>query len=252
MNEIDSEIVKLKYGDEQKEINKLRKNKNNNEIEPKFHKETYIEYPELAILKYGGEYPRNISMLNADRSGKLFLFSSQPPVWQSQFKPPIYKKSLFDYLSLQSTQNNLQFLVDFLIRFERLELSIKDPERDKHLQRWVNQIADNFLFYAGNIQKLPAGWTDNEEIKLKIEHQLFLDPFRKDPAFQAMYQDNAWQRVICIDFAHWLNRKLTAKNKQFTPQAVHTDLWFKHLEPLLREHTDLIKSQLKKKTEENA
>ena len=40
--------------------------------------------------------PQNISILNGKRGGRLHLFSCNPPIWQSQLKPPFYKKSLFD------------------------------------------------------------------------------------------------------------------------------------------------------------
>ena len=70
----------------------------------------------------------------------------------------------------------IDYLRDFLIRFKQLDISIKDPKRKRHLDRWVNNIIDEFLFYTGTIQNLPPGWTKNEQIKLKKSHQYLLDP----------------------------------------------------------------------------
>ena len=90
-NEIYSIVSSLKYGIEQREIAKARK-----EETPKFRSGVSKKFPNLGELQFGGEHPKNVSMLNADRSGKSFLISTQPPSWENTHNPPIAKFSFFD------------------------------------------------------------------------------------------------------------------------------------------------------------
>ena len=245
-NQIHAVITHSKYGKKQKQINKLRRS------DPqKFHNDPHLNYTNLGIQKMGGKHPRNVSMLNADRSGIAYLFSTQPPTWQSQLKPPIYQKSLFDYFSNPIINTALDYLRDFLIRFKQLNLSIKDPKRMQHLERWMNTIIDEFIFYVGTIQNLPPGWSDREDIRLKKEHQYLLDPYRMDESFQTARQSGDWQAVIRADFAMWLNWWLRGKNKQFTPQKEHTRLWKKLLETPLWEFMELVEIELKQQARES-
>jgi CRISPR-associated protein Csy1 len=234
-NNIDSIITTLKYGDKQKEVNKYKK-----EQYSKYRKSKSIEYPNLCIQNFGGDHPKNISMLNADRGGKAYLFSTQPPIWQSQLKPPVNKRSIF-----QANTYSSDYLRDFLLRFQRIDLSIRDPEKKKWIDRWVIQIIDEIMIYAISIQNLPAGWSRGVDVKLKSAYQYFLDPYRQDEQFQKTRQEVNWQNVICKDFAIWLNGILKGKKKLFTPQPEHTRMWMKLMEKELMEHSQDIEWDIK-------
>ena len=229
-SEIDTKITNIKYGEEQKVINKGKK-------ESAYHPCSSVSYPNVAVQNFGGEYPRNISMLNANRSGKSYLFSTQPPTWESQLKPPIYKNSLFDNLGNSRINEDVDYLREFLLRFERVGLSIKYPKRYEHLERWVNSIIDEVLFYTSSIQNLPSSWSATKDIKLKAEHQYFLDPYRDEGVFQSKRESTDWQSVVCNDFSRWLNNKLRGYEKIFTPQSVHTRIWKTLFETELRENS---------------
>lgn len=226
--------------------------KNKNEIQNKalekneYHKDAVNHYPGKATLALTSlDSAKNVSPLHSKRGGKLHLFSAQPPIWQTQLKPPTYRKSLFDDFYSSDINTEIDYLRDFLVRFKQLDLSIKDPKRMKHLERWVNNLIDEFLFYVASLQNLPPGWSDQDGIRLKKEHQYLLDPNRMDEAFQSARQGGDWQSVIRADFAQWLNRNLRGKDKQFTPQKEHTRLWKKLLETPLREFMESIEDELK-------
>lgn len=243
-NEIDSTITDLKYGRKQKEVRDCMKvAKNGCRM---YHESGCVGFPNLAIQNFGGLHPKNISMLNADRGGKIFLFSTQPPTWKNHLKPPVYKKSLFDEnFFYQNINEDIDYLRDFLLRFKRIDMSVKYPERRKWIDRWLSNIIDELLFFVGNIQSLSPGWSAAEDIKLKPSHQYLLDPYRKDEAFQSARNAIDWQTVICADFAHWLNRRLIGKDKQFTPQPEHRRMWILLLEQPLREHSEMLDMELK-------
>lgn len=227
-------VNNLKFGDE----NKIAKAKNESS---KYYSKNYIELPNLGIQQFGGKQPQNVSMLNKNRAGKCYLFSCQPPTWETQLKPPINYQSFFYAVFLYAhTRETINYLRDFLLRYQVIDLSIKDPERRKWINRWVNDIIDDILLYVADIQNLQPGWSDREDIKLKSAHQYFLDPYRDDEAFQTARNNNDWQTVICRDFAHWLNHKLIGKDKKFTPQQTHTRIWRELFEQPLREYNDMI------------
>jgi len=254
-------VNNLKFGGEQKNIKKQINQ--NNDQSSKYHPKEKIEIPNLGVQKFGGTQPQNVSMLNKNRSWKAnakdkntwgitYLINTEPPTWQSQLKPPINKESLFDYLSTTHIHESIQYLREFLLRFERIGLSIKDPKRRVWLdnqvkgneENYFNSIIDEVLFYTSSIQSLPSGWSNNKEIKLKPEHQYFLDPYRDEETFQAKRKATDWQNMVCNDFARWLNRKLVGKEKVFTPQAEHTRMWKQLFAEVLREESEAIEMEL--------
>lgn len=252
-------INNIKYGNEQIEARKRIKE---NGASSRYFSKPIISLSGTGVQKFGGAQPQNVSMLNKSRSWKAdkkdknsygitYLFNSAAPAWHSQIKPPIYNKSLFSDLHNASIKVEVDYLRDFLIRFKQLDISIKDPKRKRHLDRWVNNIVDEFLFYVGTIQNLPSGWAKNDEIKLKKPHQYLLDPYCLDDEFQSSRQNNDWQTIICTDFAQWLNYRLRGKDKQFTPQAEHTRLWKKMLEQPLREYMESIEQTIKESMRES-
>lgn len=203
---------------------------------------SYIKKAKLAITSLDGA--KNISPLNSKRAGKITLLSCQPPTWQSQAKPP--QRSFFNsQLRSFVSKSDLDYLREFLIRFNTIDRSIKHPARKKWIDAWVGQIVDDVLAYAASIQAMEAGWSATEGIRLKREHQLFLDPYRDDDAFQAERKTNDWQATICADFARWLNKELVGKEKLFSPQQQHTRMWIALIEDPLREYDELIRMEVK-------
>lgn len=233
------------FDETQKDVKKAKEKE-------RFSSEKLSRFVRRSTLGVTASNHSNASQLNAKRGGKLHLFTSQPPTWQTQLTPPIYRKSLFDYFSNPSITTELDYLRDFLLRFKQLDLSIKDPNRIRHLERWVHTIIDGLLFYVGSIQNLPPGWSDGKDIKLKKEHQYLLDPHRTDEAFQTARKGCDWQAGVRADFALWLNSRLRGKDKQFTPQKEHTRLWTKLLETPLREFMEPIEIELKQQARKSA
>ncbi len=251
-------ITDIIFDSVQVEIRKKRAKKET----VKYCKDILIEYPNKSVVKFGGSQPQNVSMLNKGRKWKAdlkdkttygicYLFNSSPPTWHSKLKPPIYKRSLFNESSIAwQARENIDYLRDFLMRFEKIELSIKAPKRKKWVDSWVNNIIDEVFFYISSIQTLPSGWSDSSDIKLKLEHQYLLDPYRNNKEFQAARKNVDWQSVICKDFSNWLNYKLSGKTKQFTPQNTNTRIWYNLFEQALREFNSNTDSGIAKQTEE--
>jgi len=225
-----------------KNLDAFRNNKNRE----KYRRGEYKQPVNVARISTTLSQPQNVSVLNGKRGGNIRLFSAQPPIWQKQLKPPIQKVSFFYAgFSHQSIRENVEYLKGFLTRFEIIDLSIKDPKKKKWIDGWVNNIIEEVLLYATSIQNLSSGWSNTENIRLKLEHQYFLDPYRDDKVFQKARQSTDWQAVICSDFANWLNGKLKGKDKKFTPQREHTRMWKSIMKKELREYTQMIDADIK-------
>jgi len=67
----------IRFGDELKELRKLRK-------ENSFSEEGYKEIYNLTVIAYGGTKPQNISVLNSQNAGKAQLLYSMPPELKKQ------------------------------------------------------------------------------------------------------------------------------------------------------------------------
>ncbi len=210
----------------------------------KYSNEVYSQHLQKAVLKITASNHSNASQLNGARGGRLNLLNTQPPNWNKQIHYP-KNKSFFDEYDIQkNTKVDIDYLRDFLIRFEKIDLSIKNPDRFKWVKTWVGNIVDSILVYSANLQKqLEPGWSKKDDVKLKVAHQYFLDPYRQDELFQAARFAHDWQDEISKDFSFWLNRRLIGKDKKFTPQKEHQRLWIKLMESPLRDHVEILKAR---------
>jgi CRISPR-associated protein Csy1 len=213
-----------------------------------YHVKTDISYPNIAIRMVTASQHGNASPLNGKRSGQSHLFSSIPPQWQSQIKPPIKGKSLFKnsegfvhrYFKENYEQNPIKELKDLLVAIKLNKLSL-NLERKRLIQNHINAIVDSLFDYVTQIQNLTeqSGWSQSSE--LKQSHQFWLDPYRQDDEFQKQRQEINWQNDICQDFSFWLNKQL--KHKQLTLGKPQADYWAKIFRPQLREFEAITESK---------
>ncbi len=173
------------------------------------HPHGYHEYPNLAVQKFGGTKPQNISQLNSERYGENWLLPSLPPQWQSDpVRPPHGVESVF--LRRFGRRRTVWELTELLKKFLA---SVADDNnvriRNKRAEL-VRHILDELLQYAAEIQELDGGWTLEAACKLNEAEQCWLDPKRAeaDPAFAALRQQGAWQDDVCRRFGLWLNSRL--------------------------------------------
>ncbi len=237
--------LNLKLSDKEQKRIRVLQQKN------RYSEEYKVSYSNNAIRMVTQSNHGNASQLNGKRGGRLTLLQCQPPTWKSQFKPPIYKSSFFYAIPWNVVfKENINYLRDFLLRFDRLGLSFKDPKKMEWIKHWVEQIIDEVFAYCASVQNMPSGWSSTEDIKLKIEHRYLLDPFRDDVEFQKARNSREWQTVVCKDFANWLNGRLKGRDRQFTPQPEHTRLWKELMEKQLHEFDESTVMEIKSRKRE--
>jgi CRISPR-associated protein Csy1 len=226
-------VIFSKFSDENKHARNAKKDK-------KYIFDIVVEYPRLAITKFGGAQPQNITGGNFERQGKAFLFPCNPPVWKSTLNPPIKSESLFENEFDYRVRQQVKELKEYLKSVSKQESNSKIRSRVTSL---VNQIIGTLFSYVVEIQNLAEhkGWSEKASL-LPEHHKLWLDPFREDESFLLSRKNSEWASDICRDFGLWLNKKLETKTVVFT--KYESDHWALMLEPQLKEfERDLEASQ---------
>lgn len=174
------------------------------------HDEGFREYPELAIQKFGGTKPQNISQLNNERRGENWLLASRPPIWRSAaVRPPLNARSVFGgpLTATRRMREAVRQLRGFLARTARNNVSIRTARA-----RMVGEICDEVHQYAARLRELEPGWSADEHCRLHESERLWLDPGRAltDEAFRSRRALGDWRLEVSQRFANWLNSTISS------------------------------------------
>lgn len=219
-------------------VNKARADKT-------FSSEVARMFFRTAVLKNTQTNHQNVSNLNGKRNGQLILFPAIPPQWQTQTKPPIHFKTLFNNQLAAEAREPLTELKNLLLAIKANKLSV-NLQRKQLIRGHLADIADVVFDYAAQIQGLipHIGWSQTSQ--LPAHQQYWLDPLRPDEDFQTAKATLDWSSDVVIDFSKWINRNI--KHKQLTLGAVHEKQWQKLFTPLLREFNSLAEADLQTST----
>lgn len=220
-----SAIQYTRFSDEAKATRELRRKEEYSEQED-------VRYVNIAVQSFGGTKPQNISQLNSQRHGAAYLFSCEPPSWQSQSKPPLHIESIF-YQRFERNlyREHIQPLRDFLQR-------VSDKPNNDRIKRARAQRLDDILYeilnLAAFIQQLPPGWSAAPACRLPFGERCWLDPGRSetDEEFRSKRDETDWPVQVASNFARWLSQKLEGETLAFG--AVEQRELRDFLEPELR------------------
>lgn len=198
-----------------------------------------MRFPNIAVQIFGGTKPQNISQLNTGRYGRGFLFSSQPPAWNTQINTPSGSKHSFWRQYDRRARRTVKSLRDYL---ERIAKRTSTAERRDRRAAMVDELVDMLLICAAEVQQLHAqrGWS--AETELSFAEQLWFDPYRTelDEEFKQQRAKNDWQSDIARQFATWLNSRLSYK----TTLSDFSDAEFQEWNRLLAKKLLLLKDDL--------
>ena len=173
-----------------------------------WHNAPLVRFPDTAEMHFGGTKPQNISSLNSNRGGRIWLLSARPPEWQTQHKAPQNLTSLFHVAGAFDRAANpvVKRLTELLTGVKDYHNKIIQQARD----RYVDELIDLLFVQAAELQRLQwQGWS-LQCPELKTHQQLWLDPWRslQDVAFRQAREKEEWQTAVAEDFARWLNYRL--------------------------------------------
>ena len=213
------------FSQENKKLRTAKKNK-------KHAEGVLVEFPNFAVMNFGGTQPQNISAGNFERHGEAFLLPCSPPHWQSSLKPPTNKTSLFED---EFDRRAWRLAKELQLYLTKLQKKNGNMDIRNHVTQVVYQIIDTLFDYVAEIHSLEslAGWSEETDCKLKKSHKLWLDLHRQDKSFQLYRDSGEWQNQVCKDFGLWLNKKLESKTMVFA--KIESTHWAKLLKRQLRE-----------------
>jgi len=201
-----TKMAALRFGEESKAARQARKN-------GEWHPQPLVSFPDAAVINFGGANPQNISALNSQRGGRVWLLPSAPSLWQRQEKPPLGIKNLFGRGQLESrTHEARKQLIQLLTRSGEVKNRQIRAARDGY----IDEIIDQVFYLVADIQRLGRDrdewqcWTQKEQCELKPHQRLWLDPWRAkyDETFRQERDQDQWQEPVSTDFALWLNGHL--------------------------------------------
>lgn len=209
-----------RFGDANKVARAARRS---NEV----HDGVLREYPGLAVRKFGGTKPQNISQLNSERGGINYLLASLPPKWKRrELRQPWGLTSVIGQMLLR--YEGVHSVVNEMLAFL---LSDPPPNMETRTRRsgYVDQLIDELTSLGTVIQRTwPAGWSADARCGLVMEERLWLDPGRlaTDPEFLAEWLKMDWPTQIGHRFGNWLNAQL---QKRLPVGEVEQRYWKKEL-----------------------
>lgn len=182
------------------------------------HASGYRDYPNIAIQKFGGSRPQNVSSLNLDRRGENVLLASLPPRWEvPPLRLPLKSHSVFT--RFYPYRPNVRRLVGVLKAFLRSVANRRSNVAMRYTRAaLVVELVDELLTMAAELQRgVEPGWTAHPDCHLGLSEQRWLDPGRAmiDEAFAAGTSGERWKDEVCRGFANWLNTALTTDRALF-------------------------------------
>jgi CRISPR-associated protein Csy1 len=201
----------------------------------------YKTFPDMAVQKFGGAQPQNISQLNLVRGGTTKLLASLPPTWQTVLRPPQRAYSVFPRIfgARPEVQGIVRGLTNFLCRVRAYNNWDIRKARAIIVDKLVDQLVQ---FTAQFHEELEPGWSDDPKCQLNREEKLWLDPerARSDKNFKYAWYELQWERKVADSFGEWFNEQLryhSADKGELNVTEVEQREWRKLAEQAL---TDLM------------
>lgn len=209
-----------RFGEQSKTIREAR-------FKKLHHPQESREYPNLLIQNYGGSKPQNISQLNSDRRGSMWLLPSLPPVWQGQIVELPKSGSVFTaYLSNRKDVKPILKAIIYMYRheYDRNNIEFRDKRDDL-----VNQLVDCVIDMSFELQQSAAsGWTLEAKRQFNRAESFWLDRAYREQLFDkedqhelsdeeqewlTAYRERDWHTEVGYNFGGWLNKILTTQAK---------------------------------------
>lgn len=235
MQVIYQRIQESRFSDQAVAIRKANK-------ENTWHDNEMIYFPDVAVLQVGGSNTQNTSKMNNERGGRVYLFSSAPPPWQTQIAPPLKITSVF---SRNSAFTRASWPA--VMRLKNYLITVRDRNSD-NVDSMIDEIIDILFDYVAGVQQLTqfSGWSESSQ--LHPSQQLWLDPYRadKDSTFREARESGDWKTAVASDFSHWLATELDSHKKLSIKEAERQFILRAPLfKQRLREMEDLLKEELR-------
>ncbi len=197
MFKLKERINVMRFSDQAKQAREDRRHQVHNE-------RGFDELYNLAVIGFGGTKPQNISVLNSQNGGTVYLLSTLPPQLEIRnIQPP--KTSFFsDSLYYKHYQDSFKAL-HRLLAVNHNTIDIRDG-RDY----WIVSIAEQVIEKVWQLRQLDAGWS--ETTNLPTAQKIWLDA----AYLEQRENEDDWQDEIIRSLVDWFRiayEKTVTKDK---------------------------------------
>lgn len=171
--------------------------------------EKVTQFPEVAVQKFGGTKPQNISLLNSKRKGAIYLLRSVPPEWRAQDGASLKKSGdLWRHLFWQANRP-IHELKEWIYS-ERENNMAARAERGQLVKSILDLFIQNILeirnYHAQRGLGVPATLSPIERIAL--------DPTSQAPDLLVLLSSGDWRSLFAEEFARQLLSRLKKPRDQ--------------------------------------
>ena len=196
----------IKFSEKSKQIRNLRR-KN------VYSEEGLYELYHLTQMGCMSSKPQNISDLNKQNNGKIYLLNSCPPILKKR-KVRLPTRDFFT----QSLKVNR--FTDAFITLNKL-IHIDDKHKNHHVRQAIinvlNYIIEQIIWSAAKIRQYQTGWTQTEYYqKLPLHQKIWLDNHYQEKGNH--YTD--WQDEVVAELSRWLLNTFSLWSKKTNNQEV--------------------------------
>ncbi|QMT31747.1 type I-F CRISPR-associated protein Csy1 [Alysiella filiformis] len=182
-----------------------------------YHQNESIYFPNIATLATTKSNHQNVSFLNNQRSGQLYLFSAQAPKIKHNPNPPSTIERLLS-LCYFDCQDELKEIRNLLSVVDKKALFLNDDRKNALIEH-IQTIGEHILNQMSVIYySQPSGWT--KDIDMPIALKLFLD---KEANRQFSFSQPELMKQITqlsTPIAKWISEK-THQNRILALEKVY-------------------------------
>jgi len=192
----------------------------------------FSDFPDTAVMAYGGTKPQNVSQLNSARGGSNILLPSYPPKWEPKNVRPIYDSSVFAYVF-----GHRPYVKELLSRLTGVLRSHKnDVDIRNEREEIIDALSTELWNVAAELSELPASWSKDAKCRLTKAEKLWLDPPQENDEAWAAYVGGEWCIEVAHSFASWTNRQISRIHKdKKTPEKNEHMEWKKIAADVLKD-----------------
>lgn len=158
----------------------------------------YADIYDLTVTAYGGTQPQNVSVLNSQNAGRVYLLSSAPP----QFEKRAIRLPKTDFFAQSLYRKNFQD--SFLQLHKLMQLDVNNIDIRTAIRNIIQFVIDQVMFQAFKIrQSYAEGWS-NEDYYASLPklQRVWLDVFYENER----EQDDEWRDELSREIARWILR----------------------------------------------
>ena len=193
------------------------------------HDTGYRSYPNIAVQQFGGSKPQNISQLNSDRGGQAYLLPSFPPLWKSAKRRPILH--IDDPVAqIFARRFDVEMKVKGVVSFLKQYKNQNNMKIRRKSERYLSDLLDELILFTFEMWELEAGWSLDENCRLKESFKLWLDPGRgkTEDSFYVAFRNMEWINDVAKVYVKWLTDVFDkeAKKKDFKLLLGDEEIYF--------------------------